>query len=881
MSRLDTYRRKRDFERTSEPAGARSEVSDERRFVIQKHAASQLHYDLCLEADGVLRSWALPKGPSLAPGERRLAVEVEDHPIDYGSFEGTIPAGEYGGGTVMLWDRGRWAPTGRGMSDDRIDFELEGEKLRGSWTLTRSRRGNDEASRNWLLIKRTDDGAPPLDPDDDHSVHSGRTMAQIAADADGAASDADDAAAARGATAPDDATAADDAANASSATDAGDDFGAPCTLQLATLAKRVPDEGDGWLFEIKFDGYRIVAEIDDARVRLLSRNGHDWTGRFPEIASAIGALPMTRARFDGEIVALRPDGVSDFQALQEAIERGATARLTYQAFDLLFEEGADLRDRPLVERKVALRRVLDAATGTVTGRVRYTDHVETQGPAFYAHACRLGLEGVIAKRRDAPYRGGRGKRWLKVKCGNCEAFVVGGATPPAGSRQGFGSLLLGAYRDGALVYQGRVGSGFGDRLLARIDAGVRAQARSTSPFDGPVPDARGATWTEPVLVVDVAFTERTRAGRLRHPTFVSLREGADPSQVIVAAAGASPAGAPPPPPDTAAADPENADPGVASPAAPAPPSGPPPKRSKGRRRAVEVAGVRLTNADRVLYPNQGLTKLDLAHYYERNEPNVLPGLVNRPLALVRCPTGRDGSCFYQKHPGRSFPSDLPLVSIEQSEGPRDHAYVTSLADLIGLVQIGVLELHVWGCRVDDVERPDRMVFDLDPSPDVPWARTRATAGALRERLDALGLSGFVRTTGGKGLHVVVPLQRRHGWEEVKGFARALCQRLAEDDPERRTISVAKAKRGGKVFLDYLRNGRGATAVASYSTRARPGAPVALPVRWDELDSGLKPDGYHVGNVGRRLAALQGDPWAGFEDAASRLTLAVRDAVGAP
>ncbi len=852
MARLDAYRRKRHFERTPEPAGAPAGSTDERRFVIHKHAARQLHYDLRLEANGVLRSWALPKGPSLAPGEKRLAVEVEDHPLDYAGFEGTIPAGEYGGGTVMLWDRGRWVPTGRGVSDDRIDFELEGEKLRGAWTLTRSRRGSDQAGRHWLLIKRTDEGAPPLDPDDDHSVQSGRTMAQIAADADGAATGADDA------------TAAEAAAKASDATEASDDFGAPFAVQLATLAKRVPDEGAGWLFEIKFDGYRIVADVEDGRVRLSSRNGHDWTGRFPEIASAIGALPITRARLDGEVVALRPDGVSDFQALQEAIERGATARLTYQAFDMLFEDGAALRDRPLVERKAALRRVLDEANDTATARVRFTDHVETQGPAFYAHACRLGLEGVIAKRRDAPYRGGRGKRWLKVKCGQCEAFVVGGATPPAGRRQGFGALLLGAYVGGALVYQGRVGSGFGDRLLVRIDAEVRAHARATSPFDGPVPDARGATWTEPALVVDVAFTERTRAGRLRHPTFVSVREDADPSQVTVAPAGAPPAGAPP-----------------ADPAAAAPPSGPPPKRSKRRRGAVEVAGVRLTNADRVLYPNQGLTKLDLAHYYERIEANVLPGLVDRPLALVRCPTGRGGSCFYQKHPGKAFPSDLPLVSIEQSEGPRDHAYVTSLADLIGLVQVGVLELHVWGCRVDDVERPDRMVFDLDPSPDVPWARTRATAGALRERLDTLGLSGFVRTTGGKGLHVVVPLQRRHGWEEVKGFARALCERLVEDDPERRTTSVAKAKRGGKVFLDYLRNGRGATAVASYSTRARPGAPVAVPVRWDELGAGLKPDGYHVGNVGRRLAALRDDPWAGFEDAASRLTLAMRGAVGAP
>lgn len=633
--------------------------------------------------------------------------------------------------------------------------------------------------------------------------------------------------------------------------DVGVDVGAPFAVQLATLADRVPEDDERWLYEIKFDGYRIVAEIYDGRARLTTRNGHDWSARFPEIAAAIGALPITHGHLDGEVVSFRADGVSDFQALQGALERGVTARLRYQAFDLLSEDGVDLRDRPLIERKAALRRVLEASDDVVAARIRFTDHVAAQGSAFYAHACRLGLEGVIAKRRDAPYRGGRGKHWLKLKCGLRETFVVGGATPPSGRRQGFGSLLLGAYRDEALVYQGRVGSGIDDRMLARIDAAVRSRARPTSPFDGPVPDARGVTWTEPALVVDVTFTARTRAGRLRHPTFVSLREDADPAEVTVEAADAPP------------------------------PSGPPPGRRKHRGGAPVVAGVRLTNADRVLYPDQGLTKLDLARYYERIEAHVLPGLVDRPLALVRCPSGRGTSCFYQKHPGKAFPSDLPLVAIEQSDGARDHAYVTDLADLIGLVQVGVLELHVWGCRVDDVERPDRMVIDLDPSSDVPWAYTRATAEALRERLDALGLAGFVRTTGGKGLHVVVPLQRRHDWDEVKGFARALCERLAEDDPERRTTRIAKAKRGGKVFLDYLRNGRAATAVASYSTRARPGAPVAVPVRWDELDAALTPDRYHVGNVGRRLAALQGDAWSGFDDAARRLTATMRDAVGAP
>jgi bifunctional non-homologous end joining protein LigD len=871
MDRLDEYRRKRDFSLTPEPAGEAAVEAGEGLFVVHKHAARRLHHDLRLEQDGVLRSWALPKGPSLAPGEKRLAVEVEDHPLAYADFEGIIPAGEYGGGTVMLWDRGRWTPTGDGVRDGRIDFVLEGSKLRGAWTLTRMG-GAGEDGTNWLLIKRRDAGGAALAPDE-RSVASGRTMEQIAAAADrtwSGAGDGDATPEGPGARAPrpGEAVEAIDPSALPGARPSGG--AAEPELQLATLVDAAP-AGDAWIHEIKFDGYRIVASIADGRVRLSTRNGHDWTDRFGALAAALRRLPVRRAVLDGEVVALRGDGVTSFGELQEALSAGATERLRYQAFDLLHLDDHDLRGVAQADRKAALSRLLSAAA--LGPAVRYTDHVEGQGPAFLAHACRMGLEGIVSKRRDAPYRRGRGRRWLKAKCTRHDEFVVGGYTPPAGSRSGFGALLLGAYRDGALVYAGRVGSGFSDRRLERLHAALRELERPTSPFEGSVPDARGATWVEPVIVVEVAFTERTRDGRLRHPTFRGVREDKDASEVVL----------------TDAPEPADAQPARARAAAAPDDAGPPAPartvRSGGRRVGprgrddAEVVGVRLSNANRILYPEQGITKLALAQYYESVQEHVLPGLLRRPLALVRCPQGTEEACFYQKHPGEAFARDLPRVTIEERSGPREYAYVESVADLVRLVQAGVLEIHVWGCRIDAVERPDLLVIDLDPGPDVPWDTTRATAVALRDRLQGLGLHPFARTTGGKGLHIVVPLARRHGWDEVKAFARALCEQHAASDPRRLVTTSSKAKRQGKIYLDYLRNGRGATAIASYSTRARAGAPVAVPVRWDELDARLRPDRYTVGNVRRRLAALRDDPWEGFAAAARSITQSMRDAVG--
>lgn len=834
MDRLANYREKRDFERTPEPAGERAASDQGNRYVMHKHAASHDHFDLRLEQDGVLRSWALPKGASLEAGEKRLAVEVEDHPLEYGDFEGVIPKGEYGGGTVMLWDHGYWNPSGK-QRKDRIDLVLNGEKLRGAWTLTRmGGRAGGKNGRNWLLIKRSDD-LPHPEPDE-HSVVSGRTMEQIAADRDrtwGSQQKVEEPP--RGKT-------------LKGARARRDEDVVP---QLATLSDTLP-EGD-WLYEIKFDGYRILAHLNHGEVRLMTRNGKDWSARFAELAATLAALPIKQAVLDGEVVALLPDGISSFRHLQEALSHRDTGELFYQVFDLPVLDGQDLSAVPNIKRKQALKQLLDAAGVTALGRVRYTDHLSEQGPALLERICQMGLEGIIAKRAQGNYQQRRSKQWLKVKCVQYEEFVVGGFTAPSGSRYGFGSLLLGAYDEqGRLSYAGRVGTGFNGRQLKSIHQGLSATEIERSPFAKRPPDSKGAHWVEPLLVIEVEFTERTRDGVLRHPAFRGLREDRDAREIRwdnperQQSSAPESAGQPPPTPK------------------------PTPRRDEAR-----VAGVRITHPDRVLYPEQGLTKVGLARFYESIEQWVLPGLIGRPLSLLRCPEGLQTECFFQKHPRRPISDRLPRISIEESGGLADYVYVKNLADLVSLIQAGVMELHPWGSRVDRVEQPDLMVFDLDPSSDVPWSTTVAQAHGLRERLDDLGLASFVRVTGGKGVHLVVPLRRRAGWNDIKAFARAVCERHARSDPRLLTTNMSKAKREGKIYLDYLRNGRGATAVASYSVRARPGAPVAVPLRWEELTEAMAPNRYTVDNLRRRLAALKQDPWAGFDKARRNLTVAMK------
>ena len=861
MGQLDAYRAKRDFRRTPEPSGDKqaARARHEGIFVIQKHAASRLHFDLRLEQDGVLRSWAVPKGPSLDPGEKRLAVEVEDHPMSYADFEGVIPQGEYGGGTVMLWDRGRWKVAGK-ATEDHLDFELDGERLKGTWTLVRMRGARSDDGKNWLLVKRSDDGA---DTSTDaelgaevRSIATGRTMEEIAADRD-ATWTAEGRVEEPGPEAP----------------SAGGVQGAKKAKlprdpkpQLATRVDDAP-AGDDWLSEIKFDGYRVLARIERSggeapEVRILTRNGKDWTDRFGSIAARLQGLPVASALIDGEVVSFTSGGTTSFGALQEALSAGTTSQLVLQAFDLLHLDGWDLTGVELRERKRLLRELLGGAGMVDTGAVRYTDHVAGKAPQFYAQACDIGLEGIIVKRADARYRAGRGTGWLKVKCTRHGDLLIGGFTDPQGSRTGFGALLVGAYDGaGALRYAGKVGTGFDDRRLADLHAMLQDLETNDPPFADP-PKGKGIHWVRPERIAHVEFTEWTRDGALRHPVFQGLREDLDPQEVRLPAAAEGET-------MTTAAEPAE----------------PPDTPSRRKRRAptgagtrTEIAGVHLTSPDRVLYPQQGVSKRELAEYYAQVGEAMLPYVRDRPLALVRCPEGRAKTCFYQKHPGESMATDLPRVIIEESDGPAPYMYVRRPEHLVHLVQHGVLELHVWGSRVDDLERPDMLVFDLDPGPDVPWAETLRVARELRDRLDALGLASFPRTTGGKGLHLVVPLVRTLEWPEAKAFAQAIAQAHAHDEPKRITTNMSKAKRQGKIFLDYLRNGRGATAISSYSTRSREGAPVAVPVRWDELGPKLTSDRYHVGNVARRLGALQGDPWEGFDDARRKITAKMLDAL---
>ncbi|MAM56154.1 MAG: DNA ligase D [Salinicola sp.] len=901
MADLETYRNKRDFSRSPEPRGKRGKQRSRSSFVIHKHDASQLHYDLRLEEDGVLRSWALPKGPSLEPGEKHLAVQVEDHSLDYGDFEGVIPDG-YGAGTVMIWDRGEWRVSGK-HDDGQIDFELDGAKLKGAWTLKRmSGRGSGgkrQDGKQWLMIKRHDDADSHV-PDslDDVSVASNRRMTEIAeGKSPSSSSTAGSSSAAPSSTAsasnssskkspskhssstkspssrsssskPSSKTASRRSSSGRKAPAVKIDPGqlegarkanlpARPAAQLATLVEEAPDDDD-WFHEIKFDGYRVLARLDRGRVSLLTRNGHDWRDRFPEIAEAIEALPLEKVLLDGEVVALRRDGISDFRRLQGALSEEKTAGLVYQIFDLRYLdglgfEGVALDDVALRDRKALLAQICDAVKIGNSGLLRYTDHIEGQGAAFYRQASRQGLEGIVSKRADSPYRGRRNRDWLKTKT-ECQAeFVVGGYTDPQGSRSGFGSLLIGAYDDdGKLRYCGRVGAGFSNDQLAEWHRELARSPRKTSPFvERDIPDLASSHWVTPKRVIDVNFSEWTQDGRLRHPRFRGLREDRDPHDIRLSQQRAT-------------------EPSMSEKA-----SEPSPGKRSTRRRSGggddEIEGVRLTHPDRVLFEDQGITKRALAEYYAEHAGWILPGLAERPLTLLRCPGGVGEECFVQKHPSETMPDSLPSVAIAEKSGRHDYLYARRVADLVALVQMGTVEFHLWNSRVDDLERPDQLVFDLDPAPDCKWQAVIDVAGELRQTLSELGLTAFLRTTGGKGLHLVVPLKPHADWETAKGFAEAVCERCAERHPDQLTLNMSKQARRGKVFLDYLRNGRGATAVASYSVRAKPGAPVATPIRWEELGPKLSADHYALANLPRRLASLKHDPWEGFDDARERLT----------
>ena len=867
---LKEYRRKRDFARTPEPAGGkRPKLSrGALRYVIQKHAASRLHYDFRLEWEGTLKSWAVPKGPSLDPADKRLAVEVEDHPIEYGTFEGTIPKGQYGGGTVLLWDRGTWEPLeDPDFRKGRLKFRLDGEKLHGKWALVRMAPRPGDTKPNWLLIKDKDEFARrtgDITEERPESVATGKSLEDIGAEKNGKTWQSNkppklaklskpkarlaalaDQARVNGKAKPLRVPAGARKASLPASVDA----------ELATLVTSIP-EGDGWLFEIKFDGYRILARVKGGKVQLLSRNHKDWTDRFEPIADQLAKLGHD-ALIDGELVALQPDGTTDFQALQNSLKRGKTEHLVYYAFDLLHLDGADLTSLPLTERKEVLRSVVDRLGKQ--DLVRFSDHVVGQGAKVLDQACRMALEGVIAKRADAPYRGGRGKDWLKLKCIENQEFVIGGWTDPAGSRKGLGALLLGVYDDQKqLQFAGKVGTGFTDDSLADLAKRLGKLEVERAPFSARPPGVlKSMHWVLPKLVAEVDFTEWTRDGHLRHPSFRGLREDKPATAVV-----RERRQAPPPAKDgTPGKEKRNGAP-------------PRPVAQRTGTGTATVEGVRISHPDRVIYPKLGITKLALAQYYASVAERMLPHVVDRPLMLLRCPQGQAGQGFFQKNAGVSIPKGIAPVKIPNEKGGPASTYlrIETAQGVVGLVQLGVIEIHIWGSRAQQLEKPDRIVFDLDPDPTVPWERVVEGALRVKKELERRGLKTFLKTTGGKGLHVVAPIEPVAPWAAVKEATRQIAVAIVKDDPKGFTAQLSKARRTGKIFLDYLRNGRGATWIAPYAARAREGAGVSMPLAWSALKS-TDPGDFTVATVsGDRLGA---DPWKDIAKAKQTLVSARR------
>lgn len=856
-SSLRSYWKKRDFIRTPEPSGrtARAAAMPSEGiglFVVQQHAARRMHYDFRLELDGTLKSWAVPKGPSLDPAQKRLAVHVEDHPIEYAAFEGIIPPNQYGAGTVLLWDRGRWEAYGdprEGYRKGVLKFRLDGQKLHGGWTLVRmGRPSRDETEKeNWLLIKEQDEEAR-RGPEGEivkaltESVESGRGLEDVAI----AQPRVWHSNRRSGNGTP--AMRVPDLQHVEHAVKrACPDWIAP---QLATLVDDMPDGGQ-WIHEIKYDGYRIVCRVQNGTARLFTRNQNDWTDKLSPQARAIESLGLKEAWLDGEVVVLTPQGTADFQALQNAFDLRSAKPIVYCLFDLMYLDGYDLRSAPLLERKRLLAALLaERAGGPV---LRFSDHLVGGGRAAFEEACRQGLEGLMAKRADAPYRGGRSRSWLKIKCEQRQEFVIGGYTEPAGSRHGFGALLVGFYDGNNLRYAGKVGTGFTDTSLRQLEAQLKRLEQSKPTFVNPPTgyDAKGVHWVRPELVGEVRFAEWTQEGILRHPSFLGLRKDKQPK--TIGREQARPAI-------------EDHDSGTAAPSSGS--SG-----REGGRRAIP-SRAKLSHPERVLYPDIGLTKDGLARYYEQVADWILPHLEGRPLTLVRCPQGYQ-ECFYQKHINETVPKAIGRVEIDEGDGVETYMVVDSLEGLLGVVQMGVLELHTWGARKDRPDRPDRLTFDLDPDPSVPWEQVVEAAQLVRTLLGELGLESFVKTTGGKGLHVVTPIQRTLSWDEGKDFSKAVAEHMVTMIPQRFTSNMAKRARKGKIFIDYLRNARGATAIAAYSTRAKPGAPVSVPLRWEELSQGVRSDHFTVATTPGRLNQLRRDPWAGYEQASRRVTEAMK------
>ncbi|WP_213981522.1 DNA ligase D [Sphingomonas sp. dw_22] len=815
---LARYNAKRDFAKTAEPAGRIARTGGN-RFIVQKHDATRLHWDFRLEIDGVLKSWAVTRGPSLDPAEKRLAVRTEDHPLSYADFEGTIPQGQYGGGTVMLWDDGVWEPvegkSAKDLDKGHLHFRLEGERMKGEWLLIRLKPRGREKAENWLLRKIDDEYAGPTDLLVETaltSVKTGRTMQEIAEGLKPSSPRR------RGSRAKSVSPATLDPRLH------GDDgkverlpaFHVP---QLATLVDTVP-AGNDWLHEVKYDGYRALLALGVRGPKIYTRTGLDWTDRFPGIAEAAATIPGP-ALIDGEIVAYK-NGKPDFSTLQEALSNGGEG-LTMFAFDLLSQGGQDLTRLPQLARKERLRTLLQG----VDERIQFSEHILGSGEKLFEEMCRQGFEGIVSKRADALYRGTRTKSWLKVKCIHRQEFVIIGWTPSSAKGRGFGSLLLALNGADGLVYAGKVGTGFNTATLHDLRERLDAIATDDPPAQVPRVEARGAKWVQPKLVAEIAFSEFTADNVVRHASFLGLREDKKAGDVVAEK--------------------------------PAPLPGSP------------ATTVRISSRDRVIYPEAGLTKGQLADYYVAVAPIALPWLADRPISLVRCPQGRAKQCFFQKHDAGSFGEHVHHIDIREKDGSiQPYLYVDDADGILACVQMGTIEFHGWGSRVADIEKPDRLVFDLDPDEGLDFGAVKKAAADLKDHLADIGLTSWPMLTGGKGVHIVVPLVPRAEWPEVKSFCERFARALAQAEPDRFTANLKKLERKGRIFIDYLRNQRGSTAVLPYVARARENAPVAAPVTWTELRDIDSPRHFTIRDAATLIERADSRALRGWGEAAQAL-----------
>ncbi|MEX5502334.1 DNA ligase D [Pseudomonas putida] len=827
---LQEYERKRDFNATPEPSGKRSrgKRAHALQFCIQKHDASHLHYDFRLELDGTLKSWALPKGPSLDPKVRRLAVHVEDHPLDYADFEGHIPEGHYGAGDVIVWDRGVWEPEGdaqEAYAKGKLRFRLQGEKLSGVWNLFRTRL--DGKKEQWMLVKSHDDQARSeadysiveAQPD---SVLSDRTLVPRKA-------------AAKKAAAP---------RASRKSTGKGPNVPLPAQLQpqLATLVD-TPPSGD-WRYEVKFDGYRILARIDGKDIRLFTRNGHDWSSKMPRQVAALRELGIDSAWLDGEMVVADENGAADFQALQNAFDTEHDEAITYYLFDLPFLGGQDLRQVPLQSRRDTLRQLLEHDE---SGVLKFSADFDQPVESLLDSACRLELEGLIGKRADSLYSGRRSPDWIKLKCKQRQEFVIVGYTDPKGSRSGFGALLLALHDNdsGQLRYAGKVGTGFSTTTLASIHARLKplqiAKPALAKPPTGA--EARGVHWLQPKLLAEVAYAQMTRDGIVRHSVFHGLRD--DKAATAIDLERAMPAKTVP-------------------------------TRNKQAKAPENLGELRLTHPDRVIDATTGVTKREVAEYYASVSQWILPQLKQRPVALVRAPDGLAGELFFQKNAGQLH---IPnVISYEKAEAGQAAMVINRPDTLLGAVQMNVLELHTWNATDKDFDKPDRFVLDLDPDPALPWKAMLEATQLTLTLLDELGLKVFLKTSGGKGIHLVVPLTRRGGWDEVKDFSHAIVDYLAKLFPDRLSAVSGPKNRVGRIFIDYLRNGKGATTACAYSLRAREGLPVSVPIWREELAQIKAANQWNIANLRERLAEVD-DPWADMSKVRQTITAHMRKQLG--